>query len=937
MGQANSSTEDSKSGIVYNFQKTRKFKMGQANSSGSKDKALQKVVKESYLVASKKLDALIELMEERMTLCDFNALIASKSATEIEATFRRQCRIRTARLLRGAGMSQSQDPLCSYLDEMMMALDPEPDLFQIKINKAFGTLRCLSGLVKRQRQIAQRALLPVPRGKPLTSSALKDASLNILESFVGGHGLVGYMSEGKEEEVSLDLETLRAIRIPTLKTVSALLRESCMEPLSIFKEWSPSPARAETLIRLTGSTCRASSVESSEFGAKKVLVEDEDSGSTTKNMWKSQQFPSLNGGTSREVKDDSGAYWEIVLSKPLKRLSSVYVKYEKDLLPNSIIILAYGEDDDKGDDEEEKTAWKVVSSRTKARVTEEEYYYSDNIEKSLLPCSNYPRMAQRFQISSSQPSSVSCLRIYFLGFHKSNVEKKYGVRQIYLFESEHVESEIPRTILGNVAKWLHRTHHVLANTSSKQESLRALEQLSISSGSLEVAMHYARSMMIQDSGSSSSSSSSSSSTSSISSGQDEKKEEDEENMKQNDNNGRFAKVIRDLASRIEQQGCLAVTRSSHSQGVGDETFENVHFDASLSSESITFENGGREIRSTSSSNSHAVLNVSFSGSGVYVYIISFYHHITTHNSSTPKHRYSWEFRIMKDTHGDEMTCIGAAVSSTERIEDSSYERSTELWMYRGYNGFLYARSKLVEGTNQKFHVGDIVTCILDLDAGTLSFVINGGTVQKIMFTDMAGFAISPAVSFYGPSRVVSVISVERLDKMSSSSTSSFASLSNKIDTRVVVALAHINPSHTRTESQVPRWIRKDFKNMYGRDLSLEKLFQRFEFEKRIVVCEMAESCLGKKMKTLDGERIPLYTSICMMPVRQFVCVCVNPYPLKKKKNTHTHRYHLDVSFQHSNCPRTIFSTLHVKSVSRTHFIIHQRNIVLKFGSIETRS
>ena len=156
-------------------------------------------------------------------------------------------------------------------------------------------------------------------------------------------------------------------------------------------------------------------------------------------------------------------------------------------------------------------------------------------------------------------------------------------------------------------------------------------------------------------------------------------------------------------------------------------------------------------------------------------------------------------------------------------------------------------------------------CILDLDVGTLSFMVNGGTVQKTIFTDLAGFSVSPAVSFYGPSRVVSIVKVERLDNNTTSSSSPFESLSKQIDTRILVSLADISPISTRSESQVPWTIRKNFKK-YDRDSSLEKLFKRFELEKRVVVCDTTVSCLGAVMKSLDGKKIPLSTSICMMPV-----------------------------------------------------------------------
>jgi hypothetical protein len=131
-----------------------------------------------------------------------------------------------------------------------------------------------------------------------------------------------------------------------------------------------------------------------------------------------------------------------------------------------------------------------------------------------------------------------------------------------------------------------------------------------------------------------------------------------------------------------------------------------------------------------STHAHALLNVGF-----------------THGQAT------WWMKLEEDTNS-QTTCFGIAIRP---VLDSSYDHSKQLWMYRAYNGNLYARGKLLN--NKKFKKvckGDIVKADLDMFAGTLSFTVND-EFQGVAFTDLCGLHIFPAVTFYGEKRSVTLI------------------------------------------------------------------------------------------------------------------------------------------------------------------------------------
>lgn len=157
------------------------------------------------------------------------------------------------------------------------------------------------------------------------------------------------------------------------------------------------------------------------------------------------------------------------------------------------------------------------------------------------------------------------------------------------------------------------------------------------------------------------------------------------------------------------------------------------FDATKSSPRIQLSDRNRSVESTSSSNTHVLVNQSFTTPGIYY----------------------WTFKLENDVLNDEMTCFGAATSNN--ITNSSYENSPNLYMYRAFNGQLYQLG-VKKGTLDKIHPHDTVTTELNLITGTISFSINKQPF-KLAFSDVKA-PIWPAVCFYGSSKQVSILSVE---------------------------------------------------------------------------------------------------------------------------------------------------------------------------------
>ncbi|KAG3106883.1 hypothetical protein PC121_g23 [Phytophthora cactorum] len=164
------------------------------------------------------------------------------------------------------------------------------------------------------------------------------------------------------------------------------------------------------------------------------------------------------------------------------------------------------------------------------------------------------------------------------------------------------------------------------------------------------------------------------------------------------------------------------------------------FESSVCSSGVVVEDGGLVVRTRETSYQYAAVNSGISSG-----------------------KASWKFRLDTDTQDDEMTCFGAAILP---VTVNGYDSSPSLWMLRGYNGNLYARGHKLSRTIGKVHPGDIVQVDVDMGEGTLAYKING-TDYGVVFTDLAGHEVHPAVSFYGSGKVITLLGVTKWDCASS--------------------------------------------------------------------------------------------------------------------------------------------------------------------------
>ncbi|OQR82728.1 HECT E3 ubiquitin ligase [Achlya hypogyna] len=158
------------------------------------------------------------------------------------------------------------------------------------------------------------------------------------------------------------------------------------------------------------------------------------------------------------------------------------------------------------------------------------------------------------------------------------------------------------------------------------------------------------------------------------------------------------------------------------------------FEATLCSAGTSVEDGGQTVRTRETSYQHALVNAPITAG-----------------------KASWKFRLDNDTADDEMTCFGAAILP---VTVSGYDSSPSLWMLRGYNGNLYARGHKLSRSIGKVHPGDVVQIDVDLTAGTMAYAINGVDFG-VVFTDLAGHEVYPAVSFYGSGKVITLLSLHK--------------------------------------------------------------------------------------------------------------------------------------------------------------------------------
>ncbi|XP_062868147.1 probable E3 ubiquitin-protein ligase HERC1 [Trichomycterus rosablanca] len=105
--------------------------------------------------------------------------------------------------------------------------------------------------------------------------------------------------------------------------------------------------------------------------------------------------------------------------------------------------------------------------------------------------------------------------------------------------------------------------------------------------------------------------------------------------------------------------------------------------------------------------------------------------------------FTWKFHITKENRGNEGTCIGVA---RWPIRDYNHRSTTDMWLYRAYSGSLYHGGELGRAL-PSFTQGDTITCILDMEARTISFAKNNRE-PKLAFEGVDATELYPCVLFY---------------------------------------------------------------------------------------------------------------------------------------------------------------------------------------------
>ncbi len=126
-------------------------------------------------------------------------------------------------------------------------------------------------------------------------------------------------------------------------------------------------------------------------------------------------------------------------------------------------------------------------------------------------------------------------------------------------------------------------------------------------------------------------------------------------------------------------------------------------------------------------------------------------------------RHTFDFAFVTDSMNNEMTCFGKGLERrcgavtcclvyscaltvralrgpgaclADKTAVGMGYSSSDAWMYRCFNGELYEQGSTLS-CNTKVHPGDTISMHFDMDAGTLSYTVNG-TMQPTVFTSLAG-------------------------------------------------------------------------------------------------------------------------------------------------------------------------------------------------------
>ena len=98
-------------------------------------------------------------------------------------------------------------------------------------------------------------------------------------------------------------------------------------------------------------------------------------------------------------------------------------------------------------------------------------------------------------------------------------------------------------------------------------------------------------------------------------------------------------------------------------------------------------------------------------------------------------RHVWKIEILNEARGNEGTCVGIAKWP---VSDYSHRTTRDMWLYRAYSGNLYHNGEIQGRSLPQFSQDDSITCILDIDARTLSFAKEGVQISFVGMTEIIG-------------------------------------------------------------------------------------------------------------------------------------------------------------------------------------------------------
>ena len=105
----------------------------------------------------------------------------------------------------------------------------------------------------------------------------------------------------------------------------------------------------------------------------------------------------------------------------------------------------------------------------------------------------------------------------------------------------------------------------------------------------------------------------------------------------------------------------------------------------------------------------------------------------------------FQFLIVKENKGNEGTCVGV---SRWPVRDYSHRTTSDMWLYRAYSGNLYHNGEQSLAL-PAFTQGDYVTCILDMDAKSISFGKNGDVSAMLLYLVLLGHNKLITVQMWG--------------------------------------------------------------------------------------------------------------------------------------------------------------------------------------------